>query len=130
MQEALDDIVARCLRETGADRVSPQAREVALVGILVAPDGSIGKREFRRRIKETYLKQAPEYGSFFLLVILPILVSLISHWIARWMFDQERTTMRRLRSQAFDALSKSSPLWTATPTSIDSPPKTQTEQSK
>lgn len=128
MQDSLDDIVNRCLRETGVGRVSPHAREVALVAIMVAPDGAIGTREFRRRIKETYLKYSPEHGSFFVLVILPILVSLVSTWIARWIFGQ--TTLGNLRSQAFDVLCASLPGWEGTRTSTSSPPKSQTEQSE
>lgn len=128
MQEPLDDIVNRCLRETGVDRVSPHAREVALVGIMVTPDGSIGTKEFRRRIKETYLKYSPEHGSFFVLIILPILVSLVSAWISRWIFG--RTTLGDLRSQAFDALCESLPGWEGIRTSTSSPPTIPTEQSK
>lgn len=122
MQEEVDDVVDRCLQETGAGKVSAQARDVALVGILVAPDGAIGTREYRRRIKETYLRYAPEYGSFFLLVILPIIVSLISHWLARWLFGQE-TTIRKMRSQAFDRLSASLPGFRDTHMSTNSLPK-------
>jgi hypothetical protein len=128
MQEEVDEIVDRCLRETGADRVSGRARDVALVAILVAPDGAIGTREYKRRIKETYLRYSGEYNSFFLLVILPILISIISAWITRWLAG--RNTLRGLRTQAFDRLSESLPALTGTPTSTSSPPKNPTEQSK
>ena len=131
MQEAaetLDDIVTRCLRETGADRVSDRARDVALVAILVTPDGAIGTREYKRRVKETYLRYSGEYNSFFLLIILPILVSVISAWITRWLAGQ--TGLRRLRSQAFDRLSESLPALMDTRTSTSSPPTNPTEQSQ
>jgi hypothetical protein len=128
MQEEVDEIVDRCLRETGADRISDRARNVALVAILVAPDGAIGTREYKRRIKETYLRYAGEYNSFFLLVILPILISVISAWITRWLLG--RTTLRGLRTQAFDRLSESLPALTGTRTSTNSPPTNPTERSK
>jgi hypothetical protein len=131
MQEAaetLDDIVARCLRETGAGRISDRARDVALVAIMVTPDGALGTREYRRRIKETYLRYSGEYNSFFLLVILPILISVISAWITRWLVGQ--TTLRGLRTQAFDRLSESLPALTGTRTSTSFPPTNPTGQSK
>ena len=103
------EVVEQCLAETGTRKVSDRAREVALIGILVAPEGTIFMREYRTRIKETYIKANPEVGSFFLIFILPILVSLISNWIARWILN--RTDMKRMRSQAFDALTESSPGW-------------------
>jgi hypothetical protein len=122
----IDNIVEKCLYESGARGVSGHAREVALLALLLAPDGPVRMREYRTQIKETYLKNYPEMGSFFVLFILPILISLVSSWIARWIFN--RNDMRKVRAQAFDALTASSPAWTATLTSISTPPKTQDEQ--
>jgi hypothetical protein len=128
MQEEVDEIVSRCLRETGAGRISDRARNVALVAILVTPDGAIGTREYKRRIKETYLRYSGEYNSFFLLVILPILISVISAWITKWLVGQ--TTLRGLRTQAFDRLSELLPALMDTRTSTSSPPTNPTERSK
>lgn len=123
----VEEVVEQCLADTGTHKVSDKAREVALIGILVAPEGAIFMRQYRTRIKETYIKANPDVGSFFLFFILPILVSLISNWIARWIFD--RKDMRKMRSQAFDALTESSPGWMERPGSTSTPPKNPTEQS-
>lgn len=113
------DVADQCLYESGARGLSQHAREVALVALLVAPDGAISMREYRRRIKETYLKSHPEHGSFFLIFVLPVLISLISNWIAKWIID--RKDMREIRSEAFDALIDSSQRWMDTLTFINSP---------
>jgi len=118
-----EEIVEQCLNETKARRVSKHAREVCLVALMVVPEGAIGMREYRWRIKETFLKSNPEYGSFFLLIILPILVSLISTWISRWIFLSP--PMKKIRAEAFDSLLESSPRWMGTLTSTSSPPAKQ-----
>lgn len=109
VQVQAEEVVEQCLRDTGAHKVSDRAKEVALIALLVAPTGAIFMREYRTRIKETYVRANPEVGSFFLIVILPILISLISNWIARWIWD--RKDMRTIRSGAFDALTELSPGW-------------------
>jgi hypothetical protein len=76
-------------------------------------------------MRETYLQTHPEAGSFFVIFVLPVLISLISNWIAKWIIN--RTDMKTIRSQAFDALSASVPEWMARPTSISSPPRNPTE---
>jgi len=120
------EVADLCLVQSGARGLSKHAREVALVGLLVAPDGAISMREYRRRIKETYVKTHPEHGSFFLIFVLPVLISLVSNWIAKWIIN--RTDMKRIRSQAFDALCASAPGWMDRHTSTSSPPKNPTEQ--
>lgn len=124
----VEEVVEQCLAETGTRKVSDRAREVALIGILVAPEGAVFMRQYRTRIKETYIKANPDVGSFFLIFILPILVSLISNWIARWIFD--RKDMRQMRSQAFDALTESLPGWMEKRGSISTRPKNPTESSE
>lgn len=121
----IEKVVDKCLWESGARGVSGHAREVALLALLLAPDGPVRMREYRWKIKETYLKAYPEMGSFFVLFILPILVSLISTWVARWIFN--RQNMKAVRTQAYDALTESSPKWTATLTSISTPQASPTE---
>lgn len=112
----INKVVDKCLYESGARGVSGHAREVALLALLLAPAGPVRMREYRMQIKETYLRAYPEMGSFFVLFILPILVSLISTWVSRWIFS--RQDMREIKTQAYDALTESSPVWTGTLTSI------------
>lgn len=81
-------------------------------------------RTYKRRIKDTFVKMhGDEYGSIFFLLILPILISLISQWIAKWIID--RTDMASIRGQAFDALTELSPSSMARLTSTSMPPQGQ-----
>jgi hypothetical protein len=112
------DIADQCLLESGARGLSHYAKEVALTALLVAPDGAISMRAYRRRIKETFLQTHPECGSFFVIFVLPVLISLISNWIAKWIIN--RTDMKEIRGEAFDALIDSSPRWMDTLTSTSS----------
>lgn len=120
------EVADLCLYESGARGISKHSREVALVGLMLVPDGSISMRQYRRRMRETYLRMHPECGSFFVMFVLPVLISLVSNWIAKWIIN--RKDMRTIRSQAFDALIASSPSMTERLTSISTPPKIQSEQ--
>lgn len=120
------EVADLCLYESGARGISKHSREVALVGLMLVPDGAISMRQYRRRMRETYLRMHPECGSFFVIFVLPVLISLVSNWIAKWIIN--RKDMRTIRSQAFDALIASSPSMTERLTSISTPPKIQGEQ--
>jgi hypothetical protein len=120
------EVADLCLVESGARGISKYARELALIGLLVVPDGAISMRTYRRRMKEAFLRTHKDCGSFFLIFVLPVLISLISNWIAKWIVN--RTDMKTMRGQAFDALIDSSPLWMDTLTSINSPPRNHSEQ--
>jgi hypothetical protein len=122
----MQEIVDQCMRETGFR--SKEARDVCLVAIVVSSDARESRRQFRARIRDTYLRASPEHGSFFIIVVLPILVSIIGHWVAKWIWD--RNDARRIRAQAFDALLDSLPSMKATHTSINSMTKTPSTQSK
>lgn len=120
------EVADLCLFESGARGISKHSREVALVGLLVVPDGAISMRTYRRRMKETYLRMHPECGSFFVMFVLPVLISLVSNWIAKWITN--RKDMRTIRSQAFDALTESSPSVMERLTSIPISPNEQRKQ--
>lgn len=109
-----------CLVESGARGLSERAKDVALVAIAVAPDGAISMREYRRRIKETYVAEHPECGSVFLIFVLPVLISLISNWIAKWIIDRKDASS--LRRQAIEMLRGQRPSATGMPTCITTPP--------
>lgn len=98
----IEAVVQQCMRETGFRSV--EAREVCLVALLVSTDQQESGRQFRARIRETYLMASPERGSFFLLFVLPVLISIIGHWVAKWIAN--RSDMRSIRSQAFDAVTE------------------------
>jgi hypothetical protein len=123
-----EEIADQCLYESGA-RGFARGREVALVGLALVPDGEIDRRAYRKRIKEAYLQTyADERGSIFLIFVLPLLISLISNWIVKWIWS--RTNRQEIRSQATAALCESQPKWTGTLTSIDSPQAKHTGQPK
>ena len=119
------EVVGQCLYESGARGIHGKAEEVALVGFMVAPTGEYKMRDYRRNIKETYLKVNQECGSFFLIFVLPVLISLVSNWIAKWILN--RTDLKRIRAQAFDAFIDSQQSMTDTRTSIPTPTKKPTE---
>jgi len=101
--QALEEVMSECVSQTGAWRVSSGARQVALVALSVLPDGAISMRDYRRRIKAEYVR-TNECGSFFLVFVLPILISLVSNWIAKWILTHKDTT--RLRTEAIEALTR------------------------
>jgi hypothetical protein len=100
--QALEEVMSECVSQTGAWRVSSGARQVALVALSVLPDGAISMRDYRRRIKAEYMR-TNECGSFFLVFVLPILISLVSNWIAKWILNHKDIT--RIRAEAIVALS-------------------------
>jgi hypothetical protein len=100
-----DEVVAACLKETGAGRYSKHAVQVANLAIMLLPDGAISLRSYRQRIRQEYLR-GREVGSFFSLLVLPILISLISQWIAAWILRHRGTPIRTIRAQAFDSYTK------------------------
>lgn len=119
------EVADLCLRESGARGISKHSRDIALCALMLIPSGAIFMREYRKRIRETYLMARPEHGSFFVLFVLPVLISLISNWIAKWILS--RTDLKTIRSQAFDAFIDSRPCSMGTRTSISTQTKSPTE---
>lgn len=115
LQMQIDQVVAQCQRETGFR--GQDSRDVCLVALVVS--GNATGRELRARVRETYIQASPERGSFFLLFVLPVLVSIISNWVVKWISN--RSDMRSIRSQAFDELIESLPGMAAIRMSISSP---------
>ena len=105
--------------------MSQHSREVALCALMLIPSGAISMREYRKRVRETYLLTRPEHGSFFVLFVLPVLISLISNWIAKWILS--RTDLKTIRAQAFDAFIDSRPTTMGTHMSTNTPKKSPTE---
>lgn len=118
------EVADLCLLQSGARGISKHARDVALVALMLIPNGAISQREYRQRIRDTYLTARPEHGSFFVLFVLPILISLVSNWIAKWILN--RGDLKRIRAQAFDAFIDSQQSMTDTRTSIPTPKKKET----
>lgn len=97
-------VAAECVRRTRANRISSHARKVALIAIMLAPEGEVDLPAYRQQIKEEVARR-DQYGSVFLIIVLPILVNLISAWIVRWLNNRHHgLNLRRLKTEAFDAL--------------------------
>lgn len=120
------EIADTCVRESGAMGYR-QSNELALLGLALVPDGAIDKRALRREMRAKYLEtRSEERGSIFLIFILPLLISIISNWIVKWIMNRQDRS--EIRSEAAMRLYELSPRWTATLTSISSPPTNRTEQ--
>jgi hypothetical protein len=104
MQTAAEEIADECVRKTGTRRLGRNARQVALVAIMLSPDGKVDLKEYREQIRAECHRRK-EFGSFFLIFVLPLIVNLVSAWIAQWLINRHRDfPLRRLRTEAFDAL--------------------------
>lgn len=90
-----------CLRETRAHEMSTTAKDVALIAIACAnPD----MKAWRKQIKADYRARHPKCGSIFLIFILPLIISLVSNWLAKWIFKGNPTSLDVLRAEALNAL--------------------------
>lgn len=123
-----DEIVTQCLRETGARGISKHSPELAYLGLIYAQAAVLDRRSYRAKIRGAFLRSHPEVGSVFLVFILPLLISLISNWIIKWILNRKDLT--RIQGQAYDALIALSPRMTDTLTSTSTPPKKRTEPSE
>lgn len=90
-----------CVRETKTHKMSDTAKDVALIAIACAtPD----MPTWRKQIKANYKKRNPKAGSIFLVFILPLIISLVSNWLAKWIFKGNPTSLDVLRAEALNAL--------------------------
>jgi hypothetical protein len=106
VQEGMQDMLARqiaerCAQETGAGRMSKHSEEVALIAIAHAnPD----MKAWRRTIRSEFRARHPEYGSVLLMILLPLIINLVSAWLARWIFNEHPTSLDHMRMEAISAL--------------------------
>lgn len=119
------EIADLCVRESGA-RGYEQSNELALLGLSLVPDGDIDKRALRREMKAKYLAAKGEYGFVITMILLPLLISIISNWIVKWIWS--RRNRSEIRAEAALRLCELSPAWTGILTSTSSPPTSHTGQ--
>ncbi len=117
-----EEIVFDCLRDTGARGMSQHSEEIALLGLIYAP---LEGRARRRAMRQAFVQGHPEAGSVFIVLVLPILISVISAWITKWILN--RKDLKHIQAEAYDALTELSPSTTATLTSISIPQTKPTE---
>ena len=121
----VEEIVGQCLQESGAKGYA-QSRILTLVGLANVPDGEIDKKELRARMKKSYIQAGEERGFVFMAIILPLLISLISNWIVKWIWDRKNRS--EIRTEAAARLYELSPRWMGTLTSTSTPPSNRTER--
>lgn len=114
-----DEIVNDCLYETGARGISKHSPELAYLGLIYAKDAVESRRVYRSKIRSAFLRGNPDVGSVFVIFVMPMLISLISNWIIKWILNRKDLT--RIQGQAYDALIALSPRTTATLTSTSTP---------
>jgi hypothetical protein len=94
-------IAHRCAEETGAARMSQHSEEVALIAIATAnPD----RRAWKQTIRSEFRSRHQEYGSILLMILIPIIVNLVTAWLAKWIFSEHATSLEHLRLEATTAL--------------------------
>ncbi len=94
-------IAVRCAEETGASRMSTHGEEVALIAIATA---NKDMRAWRKVIRTTFRERHQECGSILLMILIPIIVNLISAWLAKWIFTEPPTSLEEMRMEALSAL--------------------------
>lgn len=95
------EVAARCAQETGASRLSKHGEEVALIALATAnPD----RPQWKRTIRQEFRARNPQCGSILLMILLPILINLVTAWLAKWIFSEHPTSLDHLRTEATSAL--------------------------
>jgi hypothetical protein len=115
----MQEIVRSCLADTGAGRISDHAEELVLLGLVYSPVAAISRKQHRLAMKRGFKAKHPEMGSVFLVFILPILVSVISAWITKWILN--RKDLGAIQTAAARELTALSQSTKATPTSTNTP---------
>lgn len=95
------DIARRCASATGARRFSKHGEEIALITMMLLKDPP--QDNIQQMVKREFLRRNPTVGNPFVIFVLPLLVSLISHWIIKWI--SRRQDLSKLRVAAYEALS-------------------------
>jgi len=94
-------IAARCAEETGTARMSKHSEEVALIAIAtVNPD----LRAWKKTVRGEFRSRHKEYGSILLMILIPIIVNLVTAWLAKWIFKEQAESLEHLRLEANTAL--------------------------
>lgn len=94
-------VAFRCAQETGAARLSRYGEEVALIALATA-DTNIP--HWKRTIRQEFRSRHPECGSILLMILLPILINLVTAWLAKWIFSEHPTSLHHLMTEAASAL--------------------------
>lgn len=110
-------IAKRCADETGASRMSKYSEEVALIA-LVKADQNLPA--WKKSVRQEFRARHKEYGSILLMILIPVIVNLITAWLAKWIFSEHPTSLAHIQWEAGIALgclphTAGTPTCTATP---------------
>lgn len=94
-------VANRCITETGAVNMSKHSEEIALIAIATA---NSDLRAWRKEIRSTFRSRHQECGSILLMILIPIIVNLVSAWLAKWIFKEQPTSLEHMRMEARSAL--------------------------
>lgn len=75
-------IAERCERELGK---FPYVRQVALAAVDELPPTD----NYKQRIKARFKRENPQVSSILLIFVLPLVISLVSQWIIRVIWDEQ-----------------------------------------
>lgn len=75
--------------------------EVALIAIANA---NTDMKAWRRTIRSEFRARHKECGSILLMILIPIIVNIVSAWLAKWIFKEHPTSLDHLRLEAITAL--------------------------
>lgn len=82
MDEMRLRIAERCERDLGR---LPYIRQVAMAAVDELPPTD----NYRQRIKARFKRDNPEVSSIILIFVLPLVISLVSQWIIRVIWDEQ-----------------------------------------
>lgn len=80
MDEMRLRVAERCERELGR---LPYIRQVALAAVDELPPTD----NYKQRIRSRFKRENPEASSIFLIFILPLIISLVSQWIIKVIWE-------------------------------------------
>lgn len=104
MSEA-SEVARWCLESTGTRKYGAKAERVALIAIMLLPDWDIDLHAYRKQVRQECWRRKGEFGSLFLIFVLPIIVNVIAAWIAKWFLNRTNgLPLKKIRGQAFDSL--------------------------
>ena len=90
-----------CVRETKTHKMSDTAKDVALIAIACADQDM---KAWRKKIRANYKARHPQCGSIFFVFVLPLIISLVSNWLAKWIFKGNQDGLDMLKTEALNAL--------------------------
>jgi hypothetical protein len=93
------EVISECLAQTGAERLSNRAASVACVALALAGPGQKNTREYRSSVRKEYIR-THECGSIFILFVLPVIIAVISEWIAKWLVGKKASEVVAVTAEA------------------------------